>query len=107
MATPYVEGNKSGELTYMVSPESINSYYFKEIDMDKRDISPEEVEFHMRRGRLERSLAVHRFLKRRYLMVKNYLTNRSDAGKECIGLMQQKNAAQSPASNMPLIKLAS
>ncbi len=75
--------------------------------MDKRDISSKEIDAYMRRGRLERSLAAHRFLKRRYLMVKNYLTNRSDAGKECIGLMQQKDDAQSLASNMPLIRLAS
>jgi len=40
-------------------------------------------------------------------MVKKYLTKRSGAGSECIKLMQQKEAVQSLASNMPLIRLAS
>ena len=42
--------------------------------MEKLEFNPEEIEFYMRKGRRERSLAAHSFLNRRYEMIKKYLS---------------------------------
>ena len=50
--------------------------------MTTRNIKPGEIEFFLRKGRMERSMAVHEFFSRRYGMVKKYMSQRPAATTE-------------------------